>query len=275
MSADAEPPRLRRTPTGEIDEAIVAEAVRGHVGRAPTGLIAKHTQPPRFVYEAQFEGRPSLYFKGEHDTRGDDDIVLECWAMDAARAAGAPVPSVIALDTSEEIFPGRYAIFEAAPGVALAQLPREDPRRASVLEAAGRAIRLGHDNVRIAGYGQLDDDAYLTEGVVRGSFDSWGEFACDPALTSIAVLRDAAIIDATDAALYEAKLTGASDAYADTDMRLVHGDFDETHIFADPATGELTQIIDWGDRSAADPAWELGVFLLWDGPRALTQLMAG
>jgi aminoglycoside phosphotransferase (APT) family kinase protein len=58
-------------------------------------------------------------------------------------------------------------------------------------------------------------------------------------------------------------------------MRLVHGDFDETHIFADPATGELTQIIDWGDRSAADPAWELGVFLLWDGPRALTQLMAG
>jgi aminoglycoside phosphotransferase (APT) family kinase protein len=59
------------------------------------------------------------------------------------------------------------------------------------------------------------------------------------------------------------------------DAWLVHGDFDETHIYVDPAGGDLTSIIDWGDREASDPAWELGVFLQWDGSRALGRLLRG
>jgi aminoglycoside phosphotransferase (APT) family kinase protein len=274
MSSGAEPPRARRTPAGEVDEAIIAQAIRIHAGESPERLTPRPTNPPRFVYEVQFADRPALVFKGEHDARGDDAIVLECWAMDAARNAGAPTPRVIALDTSEAIFPGSFALFEHAAGLALAELSRNDATRPGALEQAGRVIRAVHE-IRVAGFGWLSDSEYRREGLVRGAFDSWSAFARDPALAAIPVLRDAGVIDAPVAASYERSLLDAGAVFARSDTRLTHGDLDETHIFVDRDTGALTSIIDWGDRGASDPAWELGVLLLWDGPRALEPVLRG
>jgi aminoglycoside 2''-phosphotransferase len=38
---------------------------------------------------------------------------------------------------------------------------------------------------------------------------------------------------------------------------LLHGDIDERNVLADPETGELTGVIDWGDALIADPALDL------------------
>jgi aminoglycoside phosphotransferase (APT) family kinase protein len=184
------------------------------------------------------------------------------------------VPEVLALDTSERIFPGRFAIFESAHGCALADTSLDEALHGHALEQAGRAIRLVHE-VRVRGFGPLDDEHYLESGEVRGEHDSWAEYARDRAIDAIPVLRDTQLIDAHTAATYERAFAGVRDIWEFQDTRLVHGDFDQTHIFVDPATGELTSIIDWGDREASDPAWELGVFLQWDGPTALGDLLRG
>jgi hypothetical protein len=267
-----EPPRLRRIPSGGIDEATVADAIAMHIGARPIRLTPRATHPPRFVYEAEFDGAPSVFFKGERDAAGDDAIVLECWAMDAARKSGAPAPEVIVLDTSEAIFPGRFAIFERAPGIALCDAPTTDPARAR--QEAGAAMRAVHE-VRVPGFGFLDDERYLDTGDVRADPRTWREHALHTAARAIRLLVGASALEFAVAAAFERVLADADALFDYTDGRLIHGDLDETHIFVDPATGTLTSIIDWGDRGAADPLWDLGVLFQWDGPVALQHVLDG
>ncbi len=57
--------------------------------------------------------------------------------------------------------------------------------------------------------------------------------------------------------------------------RLLHGDFDRSHIFVEPRSGSLTGIIDFGDRESGDPEWEMGGFWLWEGERYLAPAVEG
>jgi aminoglycoside phosphotransferase (APT) family kinase protein len=269
-----DPPSTRRTPTGEVDETLIADAVGQHMDERPVRLIAQATKPPRLVYEAQFTRRPPVFFKGEYPTGEDDAIVLECWAMDAARRAGTPTPEVMALDTSQAIFPGRFAIFERAPGVPLSTLAKNDAMRLEGYRSAGHAIRLAH-GVPVAGFGRLDDAHYLDTGEVQGERATWRTYALDRARAAIPTLLAANALNARPAAVFERALTEAEPLFDMTDARLVHGDLDETHIFVDPGTGALTSIIDWGDREASEPAWDLAVLLLWDGRGALNAVLEG
>jgi aminoglycoside phosphotransferase (APT) family kinase protein len=275
MSSSSDAPSRRRLPPAEIDERLVAEAIARHVGRRPRALLPLATLPPRVVWEASFDAAPPLIFKGELDTGSDDAIVLECWAMDRARERGAPVPRVHALDTTLDVFPGRFAIFERAPGVAMSELPPADPRRAAVLVEAGRAMRHVHE-VSIAGFGRLDDGHYLRTGEVRGTMVAWRDYAFERAFAAIGPLTAAGLLSAADAAIFEQTLVTASHEVGGfSDGRLLHGDLDETHIFLDPDRGGLTGIIDWGDRESGDPAFEFAMFALFDGMPATMRALEG
>ena len=48
--------------------------------------------------------------------------------------------------------------------------------------------------------------------------------------------------------------------------RLSHRDLSSDHILHDPATGDLTGVIDWGDACVGDPAFDLTGFLADYGP---------
>jgi len=48
--------------------------------------------------------------------------------------------------------------------------------------------------------------------------------------------------------------------------RLIHRDLSSDHILHDPATGNLTGVIDWGDACAGDPAFDLTGLLADYGP---------
>lgn len=273
--ASSDPPSRRRVPAGEIDESLIATAIARHAGQRPRSLAAKPTHPPRFVYEARFERRPPLIFKGEHPAGDDDAIVLECWAMERARELGAAVPAVVALDTSEADFPGRFAIFERSPGVALSELPSDDPARADVLRQAGGSLRLVHQ-VRVPGFGRLDDGHYLRSGEARGEKASWREYALVPALQALPYLTAMSLIDSHDERRFRQALHEHEPFFSEcSDARLLHGDFDETHIFFDPDTHALTGIIDWGDRESGDPAWDFAMYVLSDGAEALHVVLHG
>lgn len=52
------------------------------------------------------------------------------------------------------------------------------------------------------------------------------------------------------------------------DLRFLHGDPGASHLLIDPATGDLTAIIDWADLQVGDPAWELSMASAWANPEA-------
>ncbi len=91
-----------------LDERLISELIASHIGRRPVRLEQRPTKAPRYVYEAFFGDGGSVVFKAEHDTHGDDAIVLEWWAMDRVREIGVPAPEVLARDWSAAAFPGRY-----------------------------------------------------------------------------------------------------------------------------------------------------------------------
>lgn len=269
-----DPQAQRRTPAGD-DLAAVSAAIQRHTGVRPLSLDPKHTYRPRVVVEATFEARPPLVFKGESPTGDDDAIVLECWAMDRARELGVPVPSVLALDLSAEIFAGRFALFERARGVALDEAALAAEKRDRLLREAGRFIRPLHE-IAIAGYGRLDDRRFLETGQVRGNRATWPDYALAPAIAALPVLARASVITPAEVPEFETTLYARRELFEGVHSgQLLHGDFDETHIFVDPGAGAISGIIDWGDRESGDPAWEFATYALWDGLPDVRSVLAG
>lgn len=255
-----------------IDEALIADAVAHHTGARPHVLIRKPAKAPRVVYEAAWGGE-NVIFKGEHDTEGDDAIVLEAWACERVREAGVPAPGVIALDTSERIFPGRFAIFERVAGVALSGLrPQLDERRA-ILHEVGRVLKRIH-GVRVdGGYGRLDDNVYLRTGKVRGMHTGW---IGGPALDALGYVARRDLLASGDCEAIQRLFDEHRDVlFRNPEPQLLHGELDATHTFVDPSTMRVTGVIDFGDRESGDPAWDVAAIGVWDGHEALRYVVEG
>jgi aminoglycoside phosphotransferase (APT) family kinase protein len=267
-----EPPNKHVVRASVLDERQIADEIERHLGKRPLELVQRPTKLPRFVYEARFAGGGRLIFKAEHDTGGDDAIVLECWAMEQAAGVGVSAPAVLALDASRTTFPARYAIFSFVDGLPLAELalPNEDAWKA--LRGAGELLRRLH-SVRVDGYGRLDDELYLATGAVRGRDDEWVAGAARGALSVIAERRLLAPAETDALATFIDEHRVALEQYAEP--RLLHGDFDEQHIFVDPESMSITAIIDFGDREAGDPLWDLSWFGMGRGSDRVRTLLAG
>ncbi len=86
-----------------------------------------------------------------------------------------------------------------------------------------------------------------------------------------AALARAGALDRTAAATLRALLARADrliDAVADG--RLLHGDLGPVHVWVDPQALRVTGLIDFGDRAAGDPRWDLMPFD-WAGSAALLE----
>lgn len=268
-----------REPAFALD--LVFEAVAHTLGARPTGIEQRATKPPRYVYEASMPGAPAVIIKIEHDTGGDDAIVLEAWAMEQARAHGVPAPRVITLDVSGKIIPGRYAIFSRVPGRPMAEPAVHYPlgdlhdSERRLLAEAGHALRPLH-NIVVAGYGRLDDDLYLRTGEVRGVARRWRDATLQPALAALPSLAAAGAITAAEARDLRRLLDEREELFDDPPSpRLLHGDFDSTHMFVDGDPPHVSGIIDFGDREAGDPLWDLATFALWEDDARLAALVDG
>jgi aminoglycoside 2''-phosphotransferase len=54
---------------------------------------------------------------------------------------------------------------------------------------------------------------------------------------------------------------------------LLHSDLKPDHVLHDPASGQLTGVLDWGDVSLGDPDFDLAVIGIFFGPEFLTRLL--
>ncbi|GAA2760316.1 aminoglycoside phosphotransferase family protein [Actinopolymorpha rutila] len=242
-----------------LPDAAVAAAVRTQVG-APVDAV-----------------RPLAGFVGNQDflvTTGSGDFVLkagdahavvsEAWACERVRAVGVPAPEVVAVDADRKTLRLPYLLMRCLPGG-----PVDDADAA--LESAGRWLRAVHE-IEVDGYGLLTASGRGTGEQVRGRESNWADVIARP-LGELPGLVAEEILDepladrvrsafAADAGLLAYGTGGVGGdgggggAGGNRRGVLLHADLHPRHVFAEQ--GRLTGIIDWGDATVGDPAYEFG-----------------
>ena len=230
-----------------VSSAMVADAVRGHAGasvdavRRVNGFVGNQD-----FLVATSRGDFILKAMGAHS------VVAESWACGRAREAGVPAPEIVAVDLDQAILPLPYLLMRRMPGGPV------DEAHEAIVEV-GRRLRALHE-VRVEGFGLLTGDPEAlggpTPAAPRGRESSWSDVIARP----LADLDDFVAGNMLDAALAErVRSTFAVNASLLTGPRggvLLHGDLHPRHVFA--AGDRLSGIIDWGDATAGDPAFEFG-----------------
>jgi Ser/Thr protein kinase RdoA (MazF antagonist) len=241
-----------------------AEALRALVTR----LVG-----PRFAIERALDGMSTpvyrlqrggecLYLRISEDPGGS--MHAEVAVHEHLRAAGVSVPEVLAVDDAPEIGRGVMLVREIG-GEPLAGAEGID--LAPILRAAGRDLAL-INAVAVEGFGWIRRDEPVWPP--RGE-DATYEAFVDGGSGSLAVLADRLATDEARGAL-EARFGEAR--ADDPPSRLVHGDFDATHIFQ--RDGRYTGVIDFGEMRGAEAHYDLAYFLVHDHAGAmLGDLLAG
>lgn len=238
--------------------AFVAKSIESHLGARPDHLIQMPSGYGEEVFEAVFDDR-TVVFKADREV-GQGRVVLEAWAHQRARELGAPVPRVLATDLGRETYPRNFIIIEKLPGVPLAQADLGVEDRHRLIREAGWAIRAVHE-IGIPGFGLLEESTYLRTAQVQGEYDSWGEFLNQVLDLTLPVLRAGGVIDDAEVDRVDRAVADHADYFELGPVgHLLHGKFDPAHVLVD--AGEISGIVDFGDRRSGDPAWDLGGFLV-------------
>jgi aminoglycoside phosphotransferase (APT) family kinase protein len=173
------------------------------------------------------------------------NVAAECWAIDRARQAGFPAPRVLWAE-------GAVSVQERVPGRALSDLPDVPAdRRRSLLGRVGRLLARLH-RIETTGFGSLDAQG-------RGPFATWDEFVLHEAPRFASLPSPDGARVRLESNLVERALRELTDhlaVFAAAPSRLLHADVALDHIFVDENV-ELTGVIDFGDASAGDPAFDV------------------
>ena len=256
-----------------IDPELIASAAAAAAGERPHGLVRLKQNRSRVTCEVMLSGGRRAYLKAETRTPGKSfSLALEAWALEQAAAVGVPVPAPLALDCSESRFPFRWLLLSALPGVHLTDANLGPVQEAAVLRECGEFLTRLH-GIRTDGFGPLDDELYLSTGIVRGSEASWRSFILRQARSDAGLLAGAGLLSESEA---EGCLTAVAAGVPEREQGwLTHGDFDRGHVFVNPATGRLLGVIDFGARESADPEWELSWPSIFDTEEAAAATMQG
>jgi aminoglycoside phosphotransferase (APT) family kinase protein len=256
--------------TNRDQEAAVSEAIRYHVGERPTQLTLVSTRPKMLVYRAHVSST-TLIFKAPNPAgTARDGIGLEAWCCERARALGVPAPAVVAVDTSTRRFPSAFVLMEAAAGQRMDTLHLSPDAERAVLQQIGGHLRALH-GCRVDGYGWLDEAHFRRSGAVRGVDPTWRACVTQDVTSGAAALAAGGALDRTMAAALR-ELLAQADAVIDAvaEGRLLHGDLGPVHVWVEPRTLRVSSLIDFGDRAAGDPRWDLMPFD-WGGSRPLLE----
>lgn len=238
--------------------AFVAKSIESHLGERPEHIAMVASGYGDEVFEALLGDRTVL-FKADRET-GQGQVVLEAWAYQRARELGAPAPRVLATDLGRDTYPRNFIIIEKVAGVPLADIEISAKERHRLIREAGWAIRAVHE-IGVAGFGLLEEATYLRNAQVQGEYDSWGEFLNQVLDSALPALRAGGVIDDAEVERVDQVVADHADwCELGPVGHLLHGKFDPAHVLVDE--GRISGLVDFGDRSSGDPAWDLGGFLV-------------
>jgi aminoglycoside phosphotransferase (APT) family kinase protein len=253
-------------------ERYIPDLVRRATGSLPVRLIPIPTVPDTIVYEAELPSGSAIFKAIDADGRDPDGIGLEAWMCETVRALGVPAPQVLAVDTSRGALPTSYFIMEKAAGQPLSSLPAAQQDR--FFHQIGAHLRRMH-SLPIDGFGWLDEQRYRQHGAVRGSAATWRDAVLKDVAASLVYFRHTGALESQFIHSIERIIELAEPLlHAITVGQLMHGDVGELHVWVDSQRGAITSFVDFGERSAGDPIWDMlqfdwaGVPLLLEGYEA-------
>jgi aminoglycoside phosphotransferase (APT) family kinase protein len=180
-----------------------------------------------------------------------------------------PVPTVYALDTSEQRLSYPYSVVDHVGGDELDEVSQfrsfARERKRSLVRAMGRTLGALHERTAFDRYGSLsaDGEALTVDGVER----DWASFYADRYRQHAADAADSPVADlATEAADCFERV--AADLDGPAAPALLHGDFTPDNLVI--RDGDVRAVLDWEHAKAGDPAWEAwklteNVVRLFDG----------
>jgi aminoglycoside phosphotransferase len=248
-------------PDPVLSDDLVLALARRHVAgvRAVTGVddsggeARAYTIDDAIVVKVQ---RP-------HRLRPRTSLEREVFFLNQLAADPAmPVPRVLGYGREGSV---EYTCLTRMPGVALVHARLSNPARRAVLAAVGRSLRRIH---------QLPQAPFLASNL----FPSDQTFAGVRARLAELFEETIALIHSQKRAWSlpltpEAVSDRALSALPDTaELVALHSNPAQTHAFVDPATGQYTGLIDFGDAYISHPALDLW---RWRDPADRPALLAG
>jgi hygromycin-B 7''-O-kinase len=187
------------------------------------------------------------------DEEGDDEAERENLVMPLVLEAEIPSPRLVACDLDCKLVPRPYTIYERAEGELLGNLDCEPDKFDRLFYDVGRHAATLH---RIT-----PSDQVLEKLRRENHFNPRKQFQRT---------FDQGKIEPADAADIECWLDRLEAEMVEPDAEaLIHKDIHPWNLFANPETGALTAIIDWGDSSFGDPALEFVSMPLFAVPQMI------
>jgi aminoglycoside phosphotransferase len=254
-----------------FEKKLIAEVIERQLGKRPEKIDIVAASLKAMVYQISFPDEQVFLKVDLH--KGGINVAMEGWTLERIRGLGVPVPQIIAMDTSEEIFPAAYLILARVAGQMLYKLAPNYPQ--VLLQQIGQHLSLIH-TVETEGYGGINESLYLEEGCIKGQHETWREALLPFCYEDLTYLERYNLTDkkSVDKACHIIERCPDLLGKCRTG-RLLHGDINSSHIFADFCDKKVTGIIDFGAIVVGDPLWELAHFRIWWGEDAFGHLLEG
>jgi aminoglycoside phosphotransferase (APT) family kinase protein len=189
----------------------------------------------------------------EQIDNADGEAEREAAVFPFVQSAGVTAPRLVAHDSTKEFAPKPYTIYERAHG----ELIGFSPLPLTHFEGAYR--QLGRELFALHSVAVTDE--------LRAHLLSYGE---PDIATAVAKTVKAGAITAEEGDDIVATMARLAEIGGPLpEPRLIHNDTHPWNLMADPSTGALTAVIDWGDVSLADPARDFASMPLQTVPAML------
>ncbi len=234
--------------------AVIRSLVAEHGGRWTESTIAVLGEGCDHISYLVDDG---LVVRFAKDEASPDQVEAEMQLLRlVAEVAPLPVPAPVAAAPQE----GCLA-YELLPGTPLLEIApdRRSQRWRAIAEPLGRLLGALHA-VRDERFAELVDiDDLPPEEWLREAVDHWATVG------STIPRRHHAAVKA---------FLGAPPPVACDRPVFSHNDLGIEHVLVDPATLEVTGVIDWSDAALVDPAYDFGLLLRDLGAAALDAVLA-
>jgi aminoglycoside phosphotransferase (APT) family kinase protein len=242
-------------------EALVARVfpctVPSHVERVEEGVST-------YVYRI-YRGNEIFYLRVLPEV--NVSFAPEVYVHAMLRAKNVKVPGVVYFEHYNEAIQRSVMVTTAIKGKHIGRYPVNEVSKNTLVEA-GRDLAI-INSIPVRHFGWIRRDSCEVTSL-EAEFPTYRTFIFEHLEEDLAFLGEHVLDIREVKAIWE--IIDRFDAWLNIEQaRLVHGDFDATHIYQEQ--GRYTGIIDFGEIRGEDPFYDLGHFQMHDGELLPAQML--